>query len=114
VSDVPPVIASPRILWDPLAEHTTADTNLVAAAKRREIRNILKSYVRIGVPSCIPRHHARDNARSVNFARGVRTGEGEAFKVDGTARACDARPYRARIPTLKPLPLAGGRGDGEA
>src|SRR6266496_3494696 len=67
MSDMPPMLASPRILWDPLDEHTAADTTLVAAAKRREIRNILKSYVGYYDPLC----ELLQNAMDAVDARGV-------------------------------------------
>ena len=31
--------------WDPLASSTEADTEIISAAQKRQIKNILKSYV---------------------------------------------------------------------
>jgi len=70
---------------------------------------------RTGGSSCIPRHHPPDNGRSVSLARGVRTGEDEAFKVAGRgAGGClmrTPRPaHRVRFPAAGSR--SGRRGSG--
>jgi hypothetical protein len=45
-------MTKPKYNWDPLAVHDSAATDIVTAASKREIRNILKSYVGFFDPFC--------------------------------------------------------------